>query len=190
MGVDLMSAATRKPRAGKNRGTKKSPWSRLLDAAIIVGLVAAAAIFTHSGATGTQFTTSRTGGSNLSRDSAALTGTVPFVADQLLWFPLAFACIALVALIYGTGTAVRFWVVLVSGAAALFAICAACLALETIWLATNVPYTNYAGLLATWADPARYVWPIVALSVCGVISLAVTFYGLHNLRGLRRLRRP
>ena len=179
-----MAAEMRKRRTGGQTSdrTRKSAWSRVLDVVIIVSLLATAAMFTWSGAVGSLFTMSRRDGSTLSRESAALSGKVPFVADQLLWFPAALACVALLVLIYFTGTALRFWVLLVSGAVAMFAVCSACLTLEIIWVSTGVPYTNYEGLYATWSDTGRYLWPILALSVCMVMSLAVTVYGVRRLR--------
>jgi len=182
--------------AGKNKQekkSKKSGWSLIGDVVIIGSLLAGAVYYLYQGATGFAFDTSRLDSHSAAFHQAAVrAGKVPFVADQLLYFPLAVAFVAGLALFYLHRSERQTGIVFLSGAAIMFLVSGVTLTLEIVWVASGVPYTNYSGAYSSWQDPSRYTWPIIALSLWLIGSLAAGAIGVWGLRALnsgRSLRR-
>ncbi|TFB91298.1 hypothetical protein E3O44_00075 [Cryobacterium algoricola] len=178
--------------SAKELEDKKSPGARLLAVAIVAGLSACAAFFVYRGASGFAFDLSRTENRTTSaHDSAVFAGKVPFVADQLLYFPLAVALLGMVAIYllnYVNCTGRQAWIILTSGSATMFTVCLVSLAFEITWVATSFPYTNYSGLYSAWTQPSRYFWPILALSLCLLAALIAGAVGVWALRSTRTVR--
>ncbi|SEN80948.1 hypothetical protein SAMN05216281_11513 [Cryobacterium luteum] len=169
----------------------KSLWSHIGNGIIIVGLLGCAAYFMYAGATGVAFDLRR---SNLTgameHSAAASSGKVPFIANQLLWFPVALAFLNIFALRYLSRSDRQFWVIFKSGAASMVALCCVGLGVEIVWVASGVPFSNYSGISSSWTDPASYFWSIVAFSVCLLTAVGVAAVGVFAARLQRRIVKP
>jgi len=176
--------------AAKQQKKKKSVWARIGDVFIIVAALYCVGFFVYSGASGSAFNISRRSAPSEMPNSGLLpNGAMPFVADQLLYYPFAIAFLAILALFYLKGSDRRFWIIFVSGAAAMGALCLVSLAFEITWVATGVPYTNYSGSYSAWTDPSRYFWPILALSLCLIAALIAGAVGIWALRSTSKSRK-
>jgi hypothetical protein len=97
-------------------------------------------------------------------DEALSAGLVPFSADAVLHLQLPLPMIALVAFGYGLLTGARGRRRAAIYASVAIAVTLVSLGLQIVWLATGVPYSNYLEN----DSPGRYIWTILALSVCSV----------------------
>jgi len=166
---------------------KASVWVRLGDVIIIGGLLYGSGHYIYAGASGFAFDLSRIdSGTSAAHDAAVIGGRVPFVADQLLYFPLAVTFLSLLALIYLHRSSRQTAIVVLSGAGAIALTCLVTLTVEIVWVASGVPYTNYSGAFSAWADPTRYVWPILALGLWLLAALAAGAFGGWGMRALFR----